>query len=69
MVVVLGLLTAQIWVDGVLFAAVLDDIVMQPLTGKMMAVLYRVYTPGGCGPCISHTNATRQPGPQCFWSC
>lgn len=41
----------QVYVDGVLFAAVLDDVVMQPLTGKLMAVLYRYYTPGGLAWC------------------
>jgi hypothetical protein len=36
----------QIYLDGEFVAAVLDDIVMQPLTGKLKAVLYRYYTPG-----------------------
>lgn len=39
-------LVLQVYVDGVLYAAVLDDVVMQPLTGKLMAVLYRYSTPG-----------------------
>jgi hypothetical protein len=39
-------LLLQVYVDGVLYAAVLDDVVMQPLTGKLMAVLYRYSTPG-----------------------
>lgn len=39
-------LVLQVYVDGVLYAAVLEDVVMQPLTGKLMAVLYRFYTPG-----------------------
>lgn len=37
----------QVYLDGVFYAAVLDDVVMQPLTGKLMGVLYRYYTPGG----------------------
>jgi hypothetical protein len=36
----------QVYVDGVLLAAVLDDVVLQPLTGKLMAVMYKFYTPG-----------------------
>jgi hypothetical protein len=37
---------SQVYVDGVLYAALLEDVVMQPMTGKLMAVLYRFYTPG-----------------------
>lgn len=37
----------QVYLDGVFYAAVLDDVVMQPLTGNLMGVLYRYYTPGG----------------------
>lgn len=32
--------------DGRFIAAVLDDIVMEPLTGRLMSVLYRFSTPG-----------------------
>lgn len=39
-------LLVQVYVDGVLYAAVVEDLVMQPLTGQLMAVLYRFYTPG-----------------------
>jgi hypothetical protein len=35
-----------VWLDGVFAAAILDDVVIQPLTGKLMAVLYRYHTPG-----------------------
>jgi hypothetical protein len=35
-----------VYVDGVLYACVVEDLVMQPLTGQLMAVLYRFYTPG-----------------------
>eukprot|EP00879_Flechtneria_rotunda_P020746 GHRR01021836.1.p1 GENE.GHRR01021836.1~~GHRR01021836.1.p1 ORF type:complete len:703 (+),score=305.32 GHRR01021836.1:429-2537(+) len=36
----------KVYVDGIFVAAVLDDIVMEPLTGQLLAVLYRFYTPG-----------------------
>lgn len=36
----------KVYVDGVLYACVVEDLVMQPLTGQLMAVLYRFYTPG-----------------------
>lgn len=45
-------LVLQVYVDGVLLAAVLDDVVLQPLTGKLMAVMYKWYTPG-TGPAVT----------------
>jgi hypothetical protein len=31
----------QVYIGGVFTAAVLDDIVMEPLTGRLMGVLYK----------------------------
>jgi hypothetical protein len=38
--------TGQVYVGGVFAAAILDDVVMEPLTGRLLAVLYRYSTPG-----------------------
>lgn len=34
-------LLPQVYIGGVFAAAVLDDIVMEPLTGRLMGVLYK----------------------------
>eukprot|EP00775_Hariotina_reticulata_P013685 gene13685-13807_t len=36
----------KVYVGGVFAAAILDDVVMEPLTGQLLAVLYRYSTPG-----------------------
>ncbi|KAF6266656.1 hypothetical protein COO60DRAFT_1623446 [Scenedesmus sp. NREL 46B-D3] len=36
----------QVYIGGVFTAAVLDDVVMEPLTGRLMGVMYKYYTPG-----------------------